>query len=294
MESTFQVRGAGGILVDKDGRRFAFDADPRGELAPRDVVARAVAAADATGGAWLDAREISDFGSRFPGATRILGQHGLDPTKNLLPVAPALHYAMGGIRTDFDGRTTRPGLWAVGEVACTGVHGANRLASNSMIEGMVFADRVAKALIADTRETAGGTSAKTPGPTRSIPRRADELTARLRGASLAQHPVPAFPPASGDAPGGRAADDAARPILDQVRQTMTNDVGLVRTETGLSRARHALGALSHQLPPEAWRARNQVLVARLITHAALRRRESRGGHRRLDYPPLSRVGGSTA
>lgn len=291
---TEAVRGAGGILVDKDGRRFAFDADPRGELAPRDVVARAVAAADATGGAWLDGREISDFATRFPGVTRILNQHDLDPTKHLIPVAPALHYAMGGIRTDLDGRTTRPGLWAVGEVACTGVHGANRLASNSLIEGMVFADRVAKALIADGRDPTGG-SARTPGPTRGIPRRqSDGLTARLRGAALAQHPVPAFPPATADAPGGRVADDAAGPILEQVREIMTNDVGLVRTEAGLSRARRALGLLSQRLPPEAWRSRNQVLVARLVTHAALRRRESRGGHRRLDYPPLTRVGGSSA
>jgi L-aspartate oxidase len=227
--------------------------------------------------------------------TRILGQHELDPTKNLIPVAPALHYAMGGIRTDLDGRTTRPGLWAVGEVACTGVHGANRLASNSLIEGMVFADRVAKALIADTRETAEISSARALGPTRPIPRRqADAFTARLRSAARAQHPVPAFPPASGDALAGRAADDAARPVLNQVREIMTNDVGLVRTETGLSRARHTLGLLSRQLPPDAWRSRNQVLVARLITHAALRRRESRGGHRRLDYPPLTKVGGRPA
>ena len=126
--------------------------------------------------------------------TRILSDHDLDPTQDLIPVAPALHYAMGGIRTDLDGRTTRPGLWAVGEVACTGVHGANRLASNSLIEGMVFADRVAKALIADSRDPAGGASARTPGPTRSIPRRqADELTARLRGAVTRSAPGARLP-----------------------------------------------------------------------------------------------------
>ncbi|MGH7703513.1 MAG: L-aspartate oxidase, partial [Gemmatimonadales bacterium] len=109
---TEAIRGAGAILVDQEGRRFAFDADPRGELAPRDVVARAVAATDSTGGAWLDARELEDFPTRFPGVTRILGQHGLDPATDLLPVAPALHYAMGGVRTDLEGRTTRAGLWA--------------------------------------------------------------------------------------------------------------------------------------------------------------------------------------
>src|SRR5262245_1083 len=140
------VRGAGAILVDRDGHRFALDADPRGELAPRDVVARAVAAADATGGAWLDARDIDDFPTRFPGITAILTSHGLDAAHDLLPVAPALHYAMGGVRTDLEGRSTLPGLWAVGEVASTGVHGANRLASNSLLEGLVFADRAGHAL----------------------------------------------------------------------------------------------------------------------------------------------------
>src|SRR4051812_1891410 len=140
------VRGAGAVLVDQEGRRFALDHDPRGELAPRDVVARAVAAADAAGGAWLDARKIENFEHRFPGITAILARVGLDPGIDLIPVAPALHYAMGGIETDLDGRTSLQGLWAAGEVARTGVHGANRLASNSLLEGLVFADRAGRAL----------------------------------------------------------------------------------------------------------------------------------------------------
>jgi len=110
--------------------------------------------------------------------------------------------------------------------------------------------------------------------------------ARWHDAVRVAHPVPAFPPATGGTLSGRAADEAAAPLLKQVRQIMTNDVGLVRTESGLRRARKALARLSGQLPAEAWRTHNQVLVARLITHAALRRRESRGGHRRLDYPPI--------
>jgi len=284
---TEAVRGAGGVLVDQEGRRFAFDADPRGELAPRDVVARAVAAADATGGAWLDAREISDFTGRFPGVTEILRRHGLDPAHDLIPVAPALHYAMGGIRTDLDGRSTRPGLWAVGEVACTGVHGANRLASNSLLEGMVFADRVARALLAgnqpggtgEAREWMEGVS---PHPVQH--RRSEAYAERWRGVPTLRPPVPAFPPSRGTL-AARSADEAAARILAETRKIMTTEVGLVRTETGLRRARKALARLARRLPPEAWRAHNQLLVARLITRAALRRRESRGGHRRLDYPP---------
>ncbi|MEO8138033.1 MAG: L-aspartate oxidase [Gemmatimonadota bacterium] len=293
---TEAVRGAGAILVDSDGRRFAFDADPRGELAPRDVVARAVAAADATGGAWLDAREIADFAERFPGVTKILHDHGLDAGRNLIPVAPALHYAMGGIRTDLDGRTMREGLWAVGEVACTGVHGANRLASNSLLEGMVFADRVARALATRTRAgEAAGTDPEWMEGTRSRPvphGRGESFAARWRNAPPVQYPVPAFPPSSGDEFAGRSADDAATDALVEMRQVMTTDVGLVRTEAGLRRARLALGRLTRVVPPEAWRTHNQLLVARLITHAALRRRESRGGHRRLDYPPVASSGGA--
>jgi L-aspartate oxidase len=292
---TEAIRGAGGILVDRDGRRFAFDADPRGELAPRDVVARAVAAADATGGAWLDGRDIGDFAVRFPGVTKILQDHGLDPARDLMPVAPALHYAMGGVRTDLDGRTSREGLWAVGEVACTGVHGANRLASNSLLEGMVFADRVARALRTRTRtqESTGVAPEWIDGVrTRPVPRgRGEAFAAHWRGARLVEDPVPAFPPTSGDEFAGHSADEAAVAALVEMRQIMTTDVGLVRTETGLTRARRALARLDAAVPPEAWRTHNQLLVARLITHAALRRRESRGGHRRLDYPPLAPAGG---
>jgi len=250
---TEAVRGAGAILVDRHGRRFAFDADPRGELAPRDVVARAVATADSTGGAWLDAREIEDFPARFPGVTQILAQYGLNPAVDLLPVAPALHYAMGGIRTDLEGRTTRAGLWAAGEVACTGVHGANRLASNSLLEGLVFADRVARALIAESVE-----------PLASSPEFEEvELL-----------------------PEERTADAECEPIRRAMRHTMTTNVALQRTESSLAQAERTLAHLAREAPRGAWRTANQLLVAGLITNAARRRRESLGGHRRLDYPPL--------
>jgi L-aspartate oxidase len=250
---TEAVRGAGGTLVDRDGRRFTFDADPRGELAPRDVVARAVATADLTGGAWLDARDIADFPALFPGVTLILAQHGLDPAEDLIPVAPALHYAMGGIRTDLEGRSTVGGLWAIGEVASTGVHGANRLASNSLLEGLVFADRAARALAAEVSTAATG-------------------------------PLEAFTPEV-----DLEADRGAERIRQEMRFVMTTDVGLTRTERSLLHAKHTLARLVRQTPADAWRTRNQLTVARLIVQAARRRRESRGGHRRLDYPPRART-----
>jgi L-aspartate oxidase len=244
------VRGAGAILVDRDGHRFALDADPRGELAPRDVVARAVAAADATGGAWLDARDIEDFPTRFPGITTILGSHGLDAASDLLPVAPALHYAMGGVRTDLEGRSTVPGLWAVGEVASTGVHGANRLASNSLLEGLVFADRAGHALADE------GEKEKHPTPPQDVPLQRET-----------------------------GADGDCEHIRRSMRRLMTADVGVQRTESSLLHAEQELARLTRETPEDAWRTRNQLLVATLITQAARRRRESRGGHRRLDYPP---------
>ena len=285
------VRGAGGVLLDREGRRFAFDADPRGELAPRDVVARAVAAADATGGAWLDAREIDGFEVRFPGVTQILKDHGLDPGRDLIPVAPALHYAMGGIRTGLDGRSTREGLWAVGEVACTGVHGANRLASNSLLEGMVFADRVARSLASDLAKGSRQWPVTGEGRPRT-PRGSADYTLRWQDAVRARS-LPAFPgvsPAPED--GGTEAEVAV--VLGHMRELMTNDVGVVRTGQGLRQAERTLKRLTRETPPEAWRAHNQLLVARLITHAALTRRESRGGHSRLDYPPPARAGRSRA
>ena len=246
------VRGAGALLVDRAGRRFALEADPRAELAPRDIVARAVAAADAAGGAWLDARQVDDFPGRFPGITAMLARHGLDPARDLLPVAPALHYAMGGIQTDLEGRASVPGLWAVGEVASTGVHGANRLASNSLLEGLVFADRAGRA-VAAARPGHAATSRR--------PRRTGERDT--------------------------GADDGCEPIRQEMRELMTADVGVQRTEASLLHAEQALDRLTRETPAAAWRTHNQLLVARLITQAARRRRESRGGHRRLDYPPAA-------
>ena len=175
------VRGAGALLVDHAGRRFALEADPRGELAPRDIVARAVAAAAAAGGAWLDARAGRRLPGRFPGITAMLARYGLDPARDLLPVAPALHYAMGGIQTDLEGRASLAGLWAVGEVASTGVHGANRLASNSLLEGLVFADRAGRSVAAARSGTAARPTPVSEPPARARHRRRRVLRRRSGG-----------------------------------------------------------------------------------------------------------------
>ncbi|HEX5817676.1 MAG TPA: FAD-binding protein, partial [Gemmatimonadales bacterium] len=247
------VRGAGAYLVEQDGRRFALDADPRGELGPRDVVARAVQEADARGGAFLDARHLDDFAARFPGIHAMLARHGLDPATDLLPVAPALHYAMGGIRTDLDGHSSVDRLWAAGEVASTGVHGANRLASNSLLEGLVFADRVAREVLREITS--------------------DDVVGEVT-------------PAAADADAERGGHDAGcAEIRREMREVMTRCVGVVRTEETLLEAERALQELERRTPITAWRTRRQLLVARLITASARRRRESVGGHRRADYPP---------
>ncbi len=246
------VRGAGAVLVDRSGRRFALDFDARGELAPRDIVARATAAADAAGGAWLDARNIENFPVRFPGITAMLARHGLEPSRDLLPVAPALHYAMGGIQTDLEGRTTRPGLWAVGEVARTGVHGANRLASNSLLEGLVFADRTGRSLAGTLRSK-----------------------------------ISAVAPSSSETVRDSGADPRYESVRKEMQTLMTANVGVQRSEASLLLAERELERLTAATPREAWRTHNQLLVASLITRAARGRRESRGGHRRTDYPPDS-------
>ena len=287
------VRGAGALLVDREGRRFALDADPRGELAPRDIVARAVAATVAAGGAWLDARSIADFPTRFPGVTAILARYGLDARRDLLPVAPALHYAMGGIQTDLEGRASVPGLWAVGEVASTGVHGANRLASNSLLEGLVFADRAGRSVAAARSAREVGLKTRPPAAEADTGLRHGGTGADQLGSSAgAGEPGTSSGVGQRDMSAGvgqpdTGADERCGDIRRQMREIMTAHVGVQRTESSLLHAEQALDALTRETPVAAWRTGNQLLVARLITQAARRRRESRGGHRRLDYPPAA-------
>jgi L-aspartate oxidase len=246
---TEALRGEGAVLVDETGERFMVSEHPDAELAPRDVVARAIWRRSRQGhGVFLDARSAvgSRFPTRFPTVFGICAEEGLDPRVDPIPVAPAAHYHMGGILTDLDGRASLPGLWAVGEAACTGVHGANRLASNSLLEGLVFGHRA-------------GQSAAGAG--------------RVRPAAVLQ--VAADPgPDPGDAPD----------IVAELRAVMWDRVGLVRDHDGLVFARDRIERLAEKLAPGLSEAHNMTTAARLITGSALARPESRGGHYRTDHP----------
>jgi L-aspartate oxidase len=243
---TEALRGEGAILVDAHGRRFMPQYHPMAELAPRDIVARAIfwQYDRGLGGAYLDASSIIDFAARFPTVNAHAHSVGLDPSEHLLPVSPAAHYYMGGIDADSNGRTSVPGLWAVGECGSTGVHGANRLASNSLLEGLVFGARVSADVSVSMVEPNGEPLA---------PKEAFDL------------PL------------------VAGPALEDLRQIMWDRVGLVRTGPGLWEARNNLLELETALRRTV-AGRVAVELALMVTLAALRRSESRGGHYRADYP----------
>jgi len=247
---TEALRGAGATLVTAEGRRVLADAFPEGELLPRDVVARALWSALASGRRpFLDARATvgDSFPERFPTAFAACREHGLDPRRDPIPVAPAAHYHMGGVDVDLDGRTSVPGLWAAGEVACSGVHGANRLASNSLLEALVFGARVAGS---------------------------------VAGALPCLHRPPGAPaPPPVDA---RADVDCAAAVAG-IRRLMWEKAGLVRTGAGLREAHARLDTLSAGLPAGT-EAAHLATVARLVVTAALARTESRGAHFRADHP----------
>lgn len=243
------VRGEGATLLDGTGKRFMTGKHKLAELAPRDIVAREIfRAQERTGVVHLDARAITDFDTRFPGIFALCSARGVDPRTDLIPVTPAAHYMMGGIVTSLDGRTTIPGLYACGEVACTGVHGANRLASNSLLEGLVFAERVAR----------------------------DAIT-------LQPHGIAAPAPAPWEVP-EHFDRGAAQYAADRIRQVMWQYAGIDRTARGLRIAVQEVDAIEARLPAGATEELNMVQTARLIVQAALMRKESRGGHYRSDFP----------
>jgi L-aspartate oxidase len=249
------LRGEGAILRDDAGVAFMAAEHPLADLAPRDVVARAISRRLNDRGLdhlWLDATGIPGFAERFPTIFRACGAVGLDPTREWLPVAPAAHYLSGGVVTDLDGASTLPGLWACGEAACSGVHGANRLASNSLLEGMVFSARAVDALLA--------------GKTRP------EQTGALRGfAETAGREV---------APTDL---DPGMPVRDDLQRIMTRDAGVLRDATSLTRASDAVRSMRPTSAGEA----NLLAVSRALVSAALARCESRGTHTRIDFPATS-------
>ena len=250
------LRGEGAYLRNARRERFMERYHPLLELAPRDVVARAITreglgANDEQLPVYLDMRHVTgiDLARRFPGISAFLARHGLDLATDLIPVRPAAHYLMGGVKTDIDGRTSLGRLYAAGEAACTGVHGANRLASNSLLEGLVFGARAAVSM----REVSGRDTKS------SIP--------ELRS------PVP--------------VTDALH-LLHNLQQQMWQNAGLLRDADGLRAMKHSLDQMRPEIAPALDRVSlelaNLHAVARLIVISALAREESRGAHYRNDFP----------
>jgi L-aspartate oxidase len=292
------VRGEGAVLLDAHGRRFMQSIHPSAELAPRDIVARGIASQmleqqglpvllDAT--ALRPSTQLADFlAARFPSIDAATRARNLDWSRNPIPITPAAHYWMGGIRTDLHGRTSIPGLYAVGEVACTGVHGANRLASNSLLESLTFAWRCAHLLLDDT----------TSAPSHDLPSPshggafADPTTTGYPEASASGLITPANEGALG--PGvcpslGTEGTRSTTPVDRQALQTlMWTHVGIERTRTRLEAAAaqlsrwHAEGITVHALETA-----NLLDLARVLVATALAREESRGAHFRADFPEPS-------
>ena len=251
------VRGAGAILRDRSGRAFMKDYHPMAELAPRDAVSQAILrhmlkTRDTQ--VYLDARPVRQVPRKFPGLAKLCARFGLNPGKDLIPVRPAAHYMIGGVRVDEWGRTSVPNLLACGECAAAGFHGANRLASNSLLECLVFGKR-AGAVAAQEAHAA-------------VPRFALRVPARPEG----------------------GAELDTEDILNSLRSMMWRNVGIERDRDGLTYAADSIDLWSGYVldrrfdTPEGWELQNLLILGRLVTAAALRRTESRGVHHRRDHP----------
>jgi L-aspartate oxidase len=256
------VRGEGAFLVDRDGVRFMEGRHPLADLAPRDVVSRAIVDRMQETGedhVVLDARHLGGefLEERFPSIVARCRELGFDPATELLPVAPAQHYASGGVRTDLVGRSSLDGLYACGEVSCTGVHGANRLASNSLLEGLVFAHRIA-----------------------------DDISERMTAGQLPQADQAVATGNDALHEGSALLDSSARV---QVQAAMTAGSGAVRSAQSLASTAAALrdlalAATSTESGPQSWETTNLLHIGQVLTLAAFLREETRGGHVRSDHP----------
>ncbi|MFL5329285.1 MAG: L-aspartate oxidase [Gemmataceae bacterium] len=264
---TEAVRGEGAYLRDRDGKRFMLDVDPRAERATRDIVARAIFATmqrTQYPNVYLDLSHLDPnlVHQRFPGISKVCAQFGLDITRDRIPVRPGAHYTIGGVTIDRNGATTVPGLWAAGEVSSSGLHGANRLASNSLLEGLVFGESCGR--------LAGELAAKTP----------DDLQVPPVGPACRAGPVP---------PGRRDLLDA-QDITNALRSLMTRQMGIVREAPSLAEAQGNVDFWCQYVLPrvfenrEEWELQNLLALARLMIIAATERNESRGAHFRGDFP----------
>ncbi|RUT34443.1 L-aspartate oxidase [Arsenicitalea aurantiaca] len=254
--ATEALRGEGAILVNDLGERFMPGIHPDAELAPRDIVARANFRQIRAGRkVFLDTRAAlgADILTRFPTVARYCAEAGIDPVSGLIPVTPAAHYHMGGVKVDATGRSSLPGLWVCGEASCTGLHGANRLASNSLLEAVVYGARIAE---------------------------------DISGLEPIRAQLAPFPGIAWDEEKGEAAEDLLRNLkaVRDLRQVMTDLVGVERDATGLREALRRLAHLEAHAEGVTRAYLNMVTSATLVAAGALKREESRGGHFRTDFP----------
>jgi L-aspartate oxidase len=264
---TEALRGEGAYLVDQNGHRFMPDYDERGELAPRDVVSQAIVSQMEKAHhpcVYLDLSHLDGefVRNRFPGIAKTCAKFGIDITKDRIPVRPGAHYMIGGVTVDQDGRTSLPGLWAAGEVTSSGLHGANRLASNSLLEGLVYGTHAGRG--------ASAAAAKMPDEFRALPLRNPPVTELDETLDLAD-------------------------IRNSLNSLMWREVGVRRTAERLSYALETIEKWCRYVvvrqfsESSGWELQNLLTVARLVVRSALRREESRGVHLRTDYPECDDV-----